>query len=144
VAVKPASKSPGPGDNDRRLDAVEAFLECLDELSEGQLLELAAVWSKQDSQAHDDAWTRAVAVAARDGLTDRFEQARDAATHWATRGTNVPWPYGFNESARADIRRQAGPALADAAVALLLGERLDEETGEILIGPWRRTVDTPA
>jgi hypothetical protein len=122
-------------------EAVEEFLESLDLLTETQLLEIHAVWQGRDPQAREDAWTAAIAAAATSGLGSRLEQARDAALSWAMRGTNVPWPYGFNESAHLDVRRRAGPALADASVAILLEGRLNEASRSVLIAPWLRAVE---
>jgi hypothetical protein len=123
-------------------EAVEEFLDSLPNLGEVQLLEIHAAWQARDRQAHENAWTAAIAAAATAGLTADLERARDEALQWAIRGTNVPWPYGFNESARLDERRGAGPALADAAVAILLEGRLDEKSRAVLLAPWLRTSDT--
>jgi hypothetical protein len=119
-------------------EAVEEFLDSLEQLTELQLLALNAAWQSQDREAHDNAWTAAIAAAATAGLSREMERARDEALDWAFRGTNVPWPYGFNESAHLDVRRGAGPALADAAVAILLKGRLGEESQAVLMAPWLR------
>ncbi len=129
----------GEGDVDARLDSVEEFLESLDELLDVQLLEIHATWRRTDPRARERAWTAAAAAAARSGLTERLGQVREAATQWATRSPTGPWLYSFNDMGRADMRRQAAPALADAAVALLLGDHLDEKSGDVLIAPWLRS-----
>jgi hypothetical protein len=138
-------KSRGDADNLRSIgtyEAVEEFLDSLVQLTELQLLALNAAWQSQDKETHDNAWTAAIAVAATAGLRKEMERARNEALDWAFRGTNVPWPYGFNESAHLDVRRGAGPALADAAVAVLLEGRLDEDSRAVLLGPWLRAGET--
>jgi hypothetical protein len=126
------------GSDPARIEAetLDDFFDSLDFLDETQLLELAASWKARDTRAHEDAWTQAVACAAVGGLTTAMEEARGAALSWATRGTNVPWPYGRMEDMWLDLRRGAGPALADAAVAMVLGHRLDEAARAVLLGPW--------
>ena len=123
-----------PADTDA--ETLEDFLDSLGFLNESELLGLAASWEARDTRAHEDAWTQAVACAAVSGLTIQMEEARDAALSWATRGTNVPWPYGRMEDMWLDIRRRAGPALADAAVAMVLGGHLDEAARAVLLAPW--------
>jgi hypothetical protein len=119
-------------------DVLDDFIASLDELNDVQLLDIHAAWRGQDMSAHEDAWTAVIAAAAVAGLTAEVEQARSAALDWACRGTNLPWPQaGWAEDTRSQIRRQAAPALADAAVAMILADRLDEASGETLIGPWR-------
>lgn len=121
---------------------LEDFLDSLDFLNEAQLLNLAASWEARDTRAHGDAWTQAVACAAVSGLTAAMEEAREAAMTWAIRGTNAPWPYGLPmEDTWLQIRRQAAPALADAAVVMVLGGRLDEATRAGLLGPWLGATD---
>ena len=117
---------------------LDRFIDSLDALDETDLLNLAASWGALDKSKHEDAWTHVVAAAAKAGLTERVEEARQSALGWATRGTNFPWPdAGYMENMKAQIRRGAAPALADAAVAIALGERLDRESADTLLGPWR-------
>ena len=119
-------------------EALEDFLDSLDDLNEVQLLSIFATWQARDESAHANAWTAAIAVAARDGLTSEMERAKHAALTWATRGTNAPWPYGVRmEDMWLQLRRQVGPALADAAVATALAGRLDPEAEAVLLEPWR-------
>jgi hypothetical protein len=123
-----------PGD----LPDLDGFLASLDALRETDLLTLAAGWSGADRRAHEDAWTRVVAAAAANGMTDRVRAARQAALDWAIKGTNFPWPdAGYMEDMKLHIRRGAAPALADAAVAIALGDRLDSESADTLLAPWR-------
>ncbi len=117
---------------------LDRFLASLDGLGETDLLNLAAGWNGVDRSARDDAWTAALAAAAKAGLTEAVQKARRSALDWATRGTNFPWPdAGYMENMKAQIRRGAAPALADAAVALALGDRLDPQSADTLLGPWR-------
>jgi hypothetical protein len=117
---------------------LDRFLASLDALDETDLLTLAAGWNGAEKSAHEDAWTRVVAVAAATGMTERVRAARQAALDWAIKGTNFPWPdAGYMEDMKLHIRRGAAPALADAAVAIALGDKLDRESADTLLGPWR-------
>lgn len=115
---------------------LEDFLDALDLLNEEELLELAAAWESADAAAREDAWTRAMACAAVNGLTAETDKVRAVVMNWAVRGTNVPWPYGAMEDMHRQIRRQAGRPLVDAAVAILLGAHLDGAARSVLLGPW--------
>jgi len=126
-----------PPEDSAEVEALEDFLDSLDLLNEAQLLRIHASWRARDNATYDDAWTAVMAAAAKAGLTGEMEQARDAVLSWATRGTNKPWPSGgFAEDSWLQMRRQAGPALADAAVAIVLGDRLDREPALVLLAPW--------
>jgi hypothetical protein len=139
---------PTPGGDVAAAQTIADFLGSLDDLNDVQLLGIYAAWQARDERAHEDAWTEVIATAAKEGLTVEVEHARDAALGWAMRGTNLPMPYTvWAQDALLPLRRQVGPALADAAVVMVLGSRLDEATGETLIGPWMRSVtgaDEPA
>ena len=139
--------SDGQSEQDDSIDpgTIEDFFDGLETLNEAQLLRIASAWDARDQQAHEDAWTQAVARAAVGGLTVEMEDARTAAAAWATRGSNAPWPYGLAmEDTWLQMRRQVGPALADAAVAIFLGDALDEAARRTLLGPWLSAVDDEA
>jgi hypothetical protein len=118
------------------VEALDRFFDSLSALDEVRLLAIYAAWQARDIHAHEHAWNAVIAAAATAGLTGDMERARDAALNWAIRGTNAPWPYGRTEDMHLELRRHAGPALADAAVAVLLGRRLADEDSQTLLGPW--------
>ena len=124
------------------MESVRDFLASLSFLNEAQILELVASWEARDVRAHEDAWTQAIACAVANRLTAEMDEARPAAMTWAIRGKNAPWHDGGRmEDTCRDIRRGAGPALEDAAVAIVLGNRLDEATRALLMEPWLQAVE---
>jgi hypothetical protein len=123
-------------------EAVDRFIDSLDFLNQEQLLGMTAAWRSADTQAREDAWTKVRATAAIAGLSNDVEHVRDRAMHWAARGTNTPSPYTLTTDDQwGQVRRAAAPALADAAIAIALGNRLDEATRDVLLGPWLRVSD---
>jgi hypothetical protein len=117
---------------------MDAFLVKLDHLSETQLLAMRAAWLSGDRRAHEDAWKAVRIFGKRHGLTKEIGRVRDRALTWSTRGGDSS-PYVFGDtSARAGVRRGAGEAIADVAVAMALGNHLDERTHETLMAPWLR------
>jgi hypothetical protein len=116
------------------------FLDKLDHLNQEQLLSLAASWGAREKLPHRDALAQAVAAAAEFGLTAQMEEARGAAVRWALRGPSDLWAVTLQDE-RLQPRRQAAPALADAAVAIVLGGRLNDWARALLLEPWVNAVE---
>ncbi|MGA3031489.1 MAG: hypothetical protein ABSE58_12275 [Candidatus Limnocylindrales bacterium] len=113
-----------------------AFFERLDHLNKEQLLSLHAAWQGASRAVHEDAWTSVRVVGARDGLTKEIERVRNKALRWASRGSNTI-PYQLvDDSEWLQVKIDAGGAIVDAALAIALGDRLDEDAHYALIGPW--------
>jgi pyruvate/oxaloacetate carboxyltransferase len=118
------------------------FFETLDHFNLEQLLSLGAGWQATGRQAHEDAWTTVRAVGARDGLTKEIDRVRNKALAWATRGSNsVPYNRMNDNDTWLQVKKEAGEAIVDAALAVALGGRLDEASRAILIGPWLMTTE---
>jgi hypothetical protein len=116
------------------------FFDKLDHLNQEQLLSLAASWEAREKLPHRDALTQAVAAAGELGLTAQMEEARDEAMRWALRGPSDLWAVTLQDE-RLQIWRQAAPALADAAVAIALGNRLNDGARALLLEPWVSAVE---
>ncbi len=115
---------------------IAAFFERLDHLNKEQLLSLHAAWQAAGRTAHEDAWTSVRAVGARDGLTREIERVRNKALRWASRGSDsIPYQL-VDDSEWLQIKIDAGGAIVDAALAIALGDHLDEASHSALIGPW--------
>jgi hypothetical protein len=69
-----------------------------------------------------------------------MEEARDEAMRWALRGPSDLWAVTLQDE-RLQIWRQAAPALADAAVAIALGNRLNDGARALLLEPWVSAVE---
>jgi hypothetical protein len=120
---------------------MDEFFAKLDHLDEGQLLGMRAAWQSTDGAAHQEAWAAVRAVGAAQGLTREIDRVRDKALGWASRGSNVV-PYTFTDQITwLQIKMEAGEAIVDAALAVALGDRLDEASRNVLIEPWRRATE---
>lgn len=119
---------------------ISAFFDQLDRLNQEQLLSLAASWQAREILPHQDALTQALAVAGEFGLTAQMEEARDQTVRWALQGPSDLWAVTLQDE-RLQLRRQAAPALADAAVAITLGDRLNDGARALLLEPWVNAVE---
>jgi hypothetical protein len=122
-------------------EEMAVFFDRLDHLNEGQLLGMRAAWQSTDAAAHQEAWAAVRAVGLAQGLTGEIDRVRDKALAWASRGSNVV-PYTFTDQITwLQIKMEAGEAIVDAALAIALGTRLDDDSHAVLIEPWRRTIE---
>jgi hypothetical protein len=125
-------------------EAVDRFIDSLDHLDQDQLMVLHASWRAVDPAVRGDAWAQVRAVAARQGLTKGVGRVRDRAMSWATRGADLV-PYNFHlDDMWLQLRQESAPAIVDAAIAVALGDRLDEATRDVLLGPWLRASEESA
>ena len=118
---------------------IAAFFDQLDRLNQEQLLSLGASWQAREKLPHQDALTQAVAAAGEFGLTAQMEEARDQAVRWALHGPSDLWAVTLQDE-RLQLRRQAAPTLADAAVAIALGDRLNDGARALLLEPWANAI----
>jgi hypothetical protein len=124
-------------------DEVDAFLERLETVDQGQALFLAGLAS-DDGARH--AAREAMREAARRGGR---EAAVDRAQQEVTRWVNTWFSGGFQLSGYgrditpAQAAVDAAPVVLDAISALVVRDLLTQDDFEILIGPWRE-LDAPA
>jgi hypothetical protein len=70
--------------------------------------------------------------------------AQDSLAPWLN-ASRVAETSGFlGQTGQADMRRMAGPVLADAVAALVLGDLLEPEDAATLYAPWFELVGAPA
>jgi hypothetical protein len=83
--------------------------------------------------------------AARLGVSDELQRLQGHIVQWtgASGARSGLWTGGSpgRDLMLADLRRQAAPALMDAATAVVLGNALEERYREALLAPWKRAVD---
>ena len=124
---------------DEPAETIDDFLAVLPELRRDQLMVLAAAHRRADP-AREAAWEAARAAIAADGRDAELERLRSLITGWATRPASTPTQWAEIPMAggllEQDVRRAAGPALLDAAVALFLGESLGVLDRDALLRPW--------
>jgi hypothetical protein len=117
------------------LDALFARLQRLDR---GDLLALAAAHAEGDP-AREEAWDTVRDVVSADHLEPDLDRVRSRIGTWATHLgalTVQQLGAGLSDQLLADARREAAPAVLDAAVAFLLGARIPESDRAALVRPW--------
>jgi hypothetical protein len=139
-------------------DAVTDFLNRLWLLSPEQVGRLVSSWqgTDRDSLAAAHEALRSLvdgSAASEDGdagdesaeidLRDQVKHAQDQLIPWLN-GGRIEDTAGFlGQSGRGEPRRMAGPALADAIAALVIGDLLERPDAEALYGPWFNLIGAP-
>ncbi len=126
-------------------DAVADFLNRLWLLSPEQVGRLVSGWQnapREDlRQAHESL----------NALVDEDPEYREQVRHaqeklapWLNAG-RIQETAGFlGQAGQGESRKMAGPALADAIAALVLGDLLDAADAEVLYGPWFNLIGAPS
>jgi hypothetical protein len=118
------------------------------ELDSGALLMLGAEPSPTEAAEHARARAAARAGVARRGLSSELERVGAEIVRWSGvggAGSGVYAPVSApGDLLLADLRRQALPALLDAAMALALGDALDPASRETLLVRWQLVTGTGA
>jgi hypothetical protein len=79
-----------------------------------------------------------------DEWRDQVRAAQESLAPWLN-ASRIAETSGFlGQTGQADVRRMAGPALADAVAALVLADLLEPEDAQTLYGPWFELVGGPA
>ncbi len=126
-------------------DALREILDALPSLDPEHLFQLAQLWSEEDQRARRDAWQRAKVALDADDRADLLEQAREDVGSWM-RTTQADF-HGISgilgrEDDQASLRRNAAPAVLDAACGLLAEVDLQAADYDVLSRPWRLTIDS--
>ena len=125
-------------------DAVGDFLNRLWLLTPEQVGRLVGGWqnaSKDDLKTAHEAL--ADIVDDDPEYRDQVRAAQDKLAPWLN-ATRVSETAGFlGQAGQGESRKMAGPALADAIAALVLGDLLDPEDAEALYAPWFNLVGAP-
>ena len=117
------------------LDAMFARLPGLDR---GELLALAAAHGAAD-QAREEAWRTVREVVSAAHLERDLDRVRVEVGTWATHLSSLTVQQlggGLSDQLLAEARREAAPAVLDAAVAFLLGTALPDQDRAALLRPW--------
>jgi hypothetical protein len=125
-------------------DAVTDFLNRLWMLAPEQVGRLVGGWentpredlrrahqSMQDLVDEDPEWR------------EQVRHAQDRLSPWLNAG-RIQETAGFlGQAGQGESRKMAGPALADAVAALVLGDLLEPEDAEVLYGAWFNLIGAP-
>jgi hypothetical protein len=126
-------------------DAVADFLTRLWLLSPEQVTRLVSAWQdalKEDLDiAHESLHEL---VDENPEWREQVRRAQEKISPWLNGGRLEETAGFMGQSGRGVTRRMAGPTLADAAAALVLGDVLAQEDAEALYAPWFNLVGSPA
>ena len=119
-----------------------SLLRAASELDQGALLELGAEPSLAQAAERERARAAARDAVARLGLSAELERVGAEIMRWSEAGGARSGVYAMvsppGDLLLADLRRQAVPALLDAAMALLLAEHPDQASREALLARWQQ------
>jgi hypothetical protein len=134
----------GEGEFGPNTDSVTDFLNRLWLLGPEQVGRLVSGWQNADKQALKDAHEGLKAAVEEDPeWRDQVRRAQDKLGPWLNAG-RIEETAGFlGQSGQGESRKMAGPALADAMAALVLGDILDRPAAEALYGAWFNLVGAP-
>ena len=125
--------------------AVSDFLNRLWLLGPEQVARLVSGWERTPREALRLAHESLHAVVEEDPeWRDQVRRAQDQLVPWLNGGRVQDASGGFlGDSGQAGFRKMAGPALADAIAALVLGDLLLAEDAIALYSPWFNLVGAP-
>jgi hypothetical protein len=125
-------------------DAVADFLNRLWLLTPEQVGRLVSGWQDAPRDELQLAHESLQALVDEDpDYRGQVRQAQKKLTPWLNAG-RVEETAGFlGQAGQGESRKMAGPALADAVAALVLGDLLDPADAEVLYGPWFNLIGAP-
>jgi hypothetical protein len=127
-------------------ELVLALLGKLNGLDANQVAELVAVWREQPKGELRIAHRNLQDLVDEDPRwREQLRLAQEEVFAWmAGRGGDTRLDYSFGAPKNAvEIRRPAGPAVADAVAALVMADILEPEDAEVLYAPWAEVVGEP-
>jgi uncharacterized membrane protein len=74
---------------------------------------------------------------------EQVRAAQDKLAPWLNSGRVAETAGILGQTGQGDMRKMAGPALADAIAALVLGDLLDPADAEVLYAPWYNLMGAP-
>jgi hypothetical protein len=126
-------------------DSVTDFLNRLWLLAPEQVGRLVSGWQNVDRKDLKTAHEGLRAVVDEDPeWRDQVRRAQDELSPWLNAGRIQDTAGFLGQAGQGESRRMAGPALADAIAALVLGDLLKRRHAEVLYGPWFNLIGAPA
>ena len=124
--------------------AVADFLNRLWLLAPEQVARLVSGWERTPREALGLAHESLLAVVDEDPeWRDQVRLAQDQLVPWLNGGRLEDASGFMGDTGQAAFRKMAGPAVADAIAALVLGDLLLAEDAIVLYGPWFNLVGAP-
>jgi len=135
----------GEGEFGPNSDAVADFLNRLWLLTPEQVARLVGGWQNADRAVLKEAHERLHDLVEEDpDWRDQVRRAQDKLAPWLNAGRVAETSGFLGQTGQGESRKMAGPALADAVAALVLGDLLEAAAAEALYGPWFNLIGAPA
>jgi hypothetical protein len=139
-----ADADEGGGEFGPNSDAIADFLNRLWLLSPEQVSRLVSGWKEAPqeilTQAHEALHEL---VEDEPDLRDQVRHAQEKIAPWLNGGRLQETSSFMGQTGQGTTRQMAGPALADAVAALVVGDLLDPEEADALYAPWFNLVGAP-
>ncbi|MGA2512664.1 MAG: hypothetical protein ABSG37_03495 [Candidatus Limnocylindrales bacterium] len=134
----------GEGEFGPNSDAVEDFLNRLWLLTPEQVGRLVSGWQNTPREDLGVAHESLKALVDEDpDWRDQVRRAQEKLAPWLNAG-RIQETSGFlGQTGQGESRKMAGPTLADAVAALVLGDLLEPQDAETLYGPWFNLIGAP-
>ena len=125
-------------------DAIVDFLNRLWLLSAEQVTRLVSSWQEAPREQLEAAHEALHDLVEEDPESrDQVRQAQEKITPWLNGGRLEETASFMGQTGQGGTRKMAGPALADAVAALVIGDLLTPEDAETLYAPWFNLVGAP-
>ncbi|MGD0247761.1 MAG: hypothetical protein ABSB75_01785 [Candidatus Limnocylindrales bacterium] len=125
-------------------DSIADFLNRLWLLTPEQIGRLVSGWKNVDRDQLKAAHERLQAVVDEDPeWREQVRHAQDELGPWLNAGRLEDTAGFLGQAGQGESRKMAGPALADAAAALVLADLLERKDAETLYGPWFNVIGGP-
>jgi hypothetical protein len=150
VDARRAAEAEGEAEEEKEFgpneEIVLALLTRLAELTATEISELVTAWREQPKDDLKVAHRNLQDLVDEDPKwKEQLRLAQDEVFAWmAAQGGETRRDYSFGAPRDAvEIRRPAGPAVADAVAALVMADILEPEDAETLYAPWAEVIGTP-
>jgi ribosomal protein L12E/L44/L45/RPP1/RPP2 len=135
----------GDGEFGPNTDAITDFLTRLWLLTPEQIGRLVGGWQNADREVLKAAHERLRALVEEDPeWRDQVRKAQEKLAPWLNAGRVAEQAGFLGQAGQGESRKMAGPALADAVAALVLGDLLERADAEVLYAAWFNLIGAPA
>ena len=125
-------------------DSVADFLNRLWLLSPEQVSRLVSGWQEAPQEELEKAHEALLELVDEDPeWREQVRHAQDKIAPWLNGGRLQETSSFMGQTGQGATRQMAGPALADAVAALVVGDMLEPEDAEALYAPWFNLVGAP-
>ena len=135
----------GEGEFGPNTDSITDFLTRLWLLTPEQIGRLVGGWQNADREVLKSAHERLRALVEEDSeWREQVRKAQEKLAPWLNAGRVAETAGFLGQAGQGESRKMAGPALADAVAALVLGDLLERADAEVLYAAWFNLIGAPA